>query len=331
MSSLKLTPFTTIKTDPVAPYLLGLSAGPDSMALFHLLLEEKIPFHVVHIDHSWRESSSKEAEFVAHYCKEKNIPFHLYVLSPPNEKNNLEDKGRKERLSCFSHCIKKENLSALMLAHHADDQAETVLKRVLESSFISNLSALRASSQFGDLTILRPLLPYTKKQLLAYLHENKVPYFEDPTNYDTRFLRAKMRQELLPQLSKDFGKNVTTSLCRLGKQAQELADFIDQLLAPILAKLRFEENCIYSAPDDELLSTPFLLKAFLRRIFSLLSVAVSEHSIDMILFHLQKNDRKVLEVKGMKIIIQNKIISFFPQCTIIQAHLHSLWLERSGR
>lgn len=309
---------------PSRSYLLGLSGGPDSMALFHLLLEAKVLFHVAHIDHSWRESSAKEAAFIEGYCQEKNIPFHPLVLSSPKDLTNLEDKGRNERLRFFSECLKKEKLSGLFLAHHSDDLAETVLKRVFESAFITNLSALKVCSQYEELIIYRPLLFCTKQQILFYLQENQIPYFEDPTNLDPRFLRGRMREQILPRLSKEFGKNISPTLCRLGKQSQELADFIDQLLMPKLAALHFEANSITSLPDEELLATPFLLKSFLRKIFSLLSCTISENSLEMIFFHLQKNDRKSLGFKGIKIIIKNKVISFFPEGPVFESRLFNL-------
>lgn len=314
-----------IRSLPSAPCLLGLSGGPDSMALFHLLLEEKREFHVAHIDHAWRDSSAQEAEFLKQYCLEKKVAFHLCRLSPPNNQKNLEDKGRKARLAFFRECIAKEKLSSLILAHHADDQAESVLKRVLESAFITNLSGLKSYSKLGTLTILRPFLGIKKDELLQYLSENAIPYFEDATNQDPRFLRGKMRQKILPQLSKDFGKNVPTSLCRLGKQAQELSEFMDTLLLPILATLRFEENGISHAFDDALLSSSFFLKAFLRKIFALLLLSVSENTIEAILFHLQKNDCKVLEIKGLKITIKNKEILFTPKTALVEMQFQSLY------
>src|SRR5258708_5164832 len=114
------------------PLLLALSGGPDSMALFYQLLDLNHPFQVAHVDHGWRAESSQEGAILEELCREKKIALHLRKLKL--EGANLEDLSRKARLLFFQEVCSKEKLEGVLLAHHADDQAETVLKRVLEGA-----------------------------------------------------------------------------------------------------------------------------------------------------------------------------------------------------
>ena len=110
-----------------SPLLLGLSGGPDSLALFHLLLETSsfVPFklHVAHVDHGWREESSKEAQWLKSYVEKWGVPFYLKKL----EGCLNEEAAREGRLSFFSSLYRELGCKALLLGHQGDDQAETVL------------------------------------------------------------------------------------------------------------------------------------------------------------------------------------------------------------
>ncbi len=212
------------------PLLLAISGGGDSMALYHLLKKynTRIPFIIAHIDHGWREESEKEAQKLKSYFEKEGIPFYLKTLLKTDLKGNLEDESRKRRYTFFKKLYQMHECQALLLAHHYNDQVETVLKRVLEGSSLERLYAMKNKSVFMGMNVWRPFLKYKKQDLLKYID---VPwFFEDPSNRDTRFLRARMREKLLPSLEENFGKKVDQSLNRLAKQSSELADFMEQYL-----------------------------------------------------------------------------------------------------
>ncbi len=211
--------------------LLGLSGGPDSRALFHLLLEGRIPFEVAHVDHGWREESRAEGGSLQKLCDGYGVIFHLRQLNMGDVQGNLEELGRKARLSFFRELCVEHELRAVLLGHHADDQAETVLKRVFEGASLPRLRGLAPVSEVEGVTLWRPLLDITKAQIMAWLHERGITPFFDQTNEDPRFLRGRLRSDLLPYLSKTFGKEVSSSLCRLGTSSHELAQFLESLLS----------------------------------------------------------------------------------------------------
>ncbi len=229
-----------LQTLPQTSFLLALSGGIDSLALFYSLLacqqKSSFSFHVAHVDHGWREESRQEAEMLQKLCQVHEIPFHLKQLNSKNIEGNLEQACRKERLAFFKKICLQYHLQAVFLGHHRDDQAETVLKKVLEGSHWSLLGSLKEKTIIDGLCLLRPWLGKSKKELAAYLTQLKVNAFDDSTNRDVRFLRARMRQHLLPWLSKSFGKNVASSLSHLAAEIEELSQELQEELKPLLSK-----------------------------------------------------------------------------------------------
>lgn len=272
-----------------SPLLLALSGGSDSSALFHLFLRQGFDFEVAHVNHCWREESTREAFELESLCDSNKIPFHLKELSAPQEKNNLEEKGREARLLFFREVCQRRGLKGVALAHHAADQAETVLKRIFEGAHLQNLQGLRIKKEWEGLTLFRPLLGVTKASIIEWLTENKLPYFEDPSNADPRFLRGRLRHSILPQLSEQFGKEVASNLNILGERAAELADFLDCQMAPYKKYWTYTDER-WSADFSALpFPHPFLGRALLKEFFLKIRLSPSRLNLDVILEHLKRN------------------------------------------
>jgi tRNA(Ile)-lysidine synthase len=225
-----------------APLLLGLSGGPDSLVLFFALLHCRREFdydlHVAHVDHSWRAESAEEARLLESEAIKQGVRFHLLRLEKPvRYQPNLEDQARQTRLEFFQRLCGEYHCQALLLGHHADDQAETVLKRVLEGASLSKLRGLQGSSQIDGMTIWRPWLTLSKKQLLAWSDELPFTPFNDATNQDERFLRARMRRTIIPSLEDIYGRNVSDNLCLLGEAAAELDSYLRERTAAHLQRV----------------------------------------------------------------------------------------------
>lgn len=224
-----------------SPLLLALSGGPDSLCLFYALLlfrkRHGIPFHIAHVDHGWRQESRQEAQALHQLALQHQVPFHLKVLNPTMFKGNLEAACREERYNFFAQLCQKLSFQGVLTGHHQDDQAETVFKRLLEGSHWSRWVSIQPESEIKGVRILRPLLGVTKNDIQKALLENNIQAFEDPTNRHLQFLRARLRETIFPRLNEEFGKQIQNSMIRLGKDAQELIDYFDMRLAPLLAQV----------------------------------------------------------------------------------------------
>jgi tRNA(Ile)-lysidine synthase len=224
------------------PVLFGYSGGPDSKALLYLLYECRRFFsadvHLAHVDHGWREESAREADAIQVEADHLGLPLHIQRLKAQDFfPGNWEEQGREHRLRFFSALYESLKCQALILGHHADDQAELVLKRVFEGASLFNLRGLCAASTLLGMQVWRPLLPIQKKEVLHWLEKRNLKYFQDPTNLSEAFLRGRMRRELIPNLKKSFGKEVSANLCRLSEESAELHTYFSELNERLLASI----------------------------------------------------------------------------------------------
>lgn len=226
---------------PNQTLLLALSGGPDSLALFHVLLaiRDRLPFKlaVAHIDHRWRETSTAEAAALKLHVESFSIPFHLKVLDPQQADGNLEQWSRNQRHQFFRQLMKSHGYHSVLLGHHADDQAETVLKRLFEGRTFVGLMAMQPENELDGLLLWRPLLKVTKKTILQWLNNQGLSAIDDDTNRDTRYLRGRCRESIIPLLNQHFGKDVTSNFCRISTSAKELSDYLDHRIAPAFSSV----------------------------------------------------------------------------------------------
>jgi tRNA(Ile)-lysidine synthase len=255
--------------DPQKPVLLALSGGPDSLLLFHVLLQLQkqlqLKIGIAHVDHGWREESGREADILAAMAKKYFLPFHLKVLSPGEMKGNLESACRAERMHFFSQLCDEYNYQAVLVGHHAGDFVETVLKRIFEGASLPYLSGMREIVTLSNVTYWRPWLKFPKKEILNTINRYHLTPFEDATNIDPKFMRARFRTKILPWLTKEFGKEIEPSLERLGWEATELKDYLETMLARDISKIQTSPFG-YDLDLSQLeASHPFALKFVVRK------------------------------------------------------------------
>lgn len=304
------------------PILLGLSGGPDSICLFHLLLKiqktSSFKLHIAHIDHGWREESAQEAAILQKMALQFNLHFHFKRLDPSSIQGNLEEQCRLQRLQFFTEISNRWDCQAVILGHHANDQAETVIKRILEGAALPHLTGMQCLTKIDELTIWRPLLHITKAEILQWLNRYSIPYFSDKTNEDPSFLRARLRTSLIPYLSETFGKEVTSPLCRLGFEAFELQSYLNERIDPYLKKMTSGSSGLFLDLSPEYV-IPFELKHLLRKIFGLLSTSPSNQVINKIieLFEKNKGDCEV-SLGKFKLIIDRKRLFFIKEASFYE-------------
>ena len=228
---LRVKEFLSKNWDKKSPLLLGLSGGPDSKALLYSLLDAGCKaIHIAHVDHGWRKESSSEADALKREIETLDLPFHFIRLDNVPT-SNQEDQARKERLHFFQSLFHETSFQALLLGHHADDLAETILKRVFEGAHLSNLKGMQEMSLFKGMPIWRPLLGIQKKEIFEFLQEHRISCFTDPTNEDPKYLRSRLRREMFPYLERCFGKKIINNLCLLSERAGELHQYLDAQVA----------------------------------------------------------------------------------------------------
>ncbi len=203
-------------------YLIGVSGGADSIALLHLLVEHGFPNLVVcHLDHQLRgKASTGDARLVEKAAKQLGVPFELgrmdvEALARANG-CSLETAGREARHAFLADCAKKHRCPRVLLAHHADDRAETALWNLLRGSHgvksIRPVQTIRVNDR--ALEVIRPLLDLRRKDLRAYLTEQSITWREDATNAEGIAIRNRLRLEALPLLEDIAGRDVVSSLLR---------------------------------------------------------------------------------------------------------------------
>ncbi|MGK5594002.1 MAG: tRNA lysidine(34) synthetase TilS [Parachlamydiaceae bacterium] len=289
-----------LKEYPYKKLLIALSGGPDSMALLHLLLaiqkELSLDLAVAHINHQWREESGQEAEFLKKMILSLKLPFFSHTIQPGKLQGNLEEASRDARHQFFESICCIHGYEAVVLAHHANDQAETVLKRCLEGASIFSLHGMEKEKKRGKLTVLRPLLEITKQEMVTYLNDRNLTYFNDPTNDDPRFLRGKMRKSIFPLIEQEFGKNSQRPLNRLARESLELRDYIRERMGSLKANLLEVEWGI--CMDVREIAHLLEIKWMISNLFLQKKVAIRQaliHQIAGCLYHRQANKKFLIQ------------------------------------
>jgi tRNA(Ile)-lysidine synthase len=199
-----------------AKILVGVSGGADSLALLDALVRLGWRPHVCHLNHRWRGAASEaDAAFVRQLARQRGLPVTIATLRRRNPAvPPTEAAGREARLAFFERVARKTGISTLVLAHTADDQAETVLMRLIRGAGPTGLAGIAAERRLGKLRVVRPLLEVTRAEVLQYLAAHGLKWREDATNRDRRYLRNRIRQELLPLLERDYNPGIRDVLRR---------------------------------------------------------------------------------------------------------------------
>ena len=245
--------------------VVAVSGGADSLALADLLNCSKRRFNleicIAHYEHGLRgKDSIDDANFVEEFAKSLNVKFfceHGDVKTFAAEnKISVETAARQLRYNFLSKVREKLNFDATALAHHADDQAETILMRLLRGATSAGLSGMKICSQTKDYGLLiRPLLRFKKSELERYCQKRNLFPRIDATNFELDATRNKIRLELLPTLEK-FNPAIIETLCRLGEVSAEESDFINSEVEKIFPQV-VKDNAIL---QSEFLKLPVAIQ-----------------------------------------------------------------------
>ena len=214
--------------------LVAVSGGADSLALLYALYELRkhinCHLHVVHLNHSLRDNSSEDTDFVHKHATRLDLPFtgHTVDVSQLAEewKLSIETAGRKARYEFFDSVCADVDATKVALGHQQDDITETVLMNLIRGG---GTDALKGIPPIRSDKYIRPLTIFTRQEIQAYLKSiNLIPQ-EDPTNTDSRHLRNRIRHELLPLLERDYNPNIRIGLNRTTVIISSESDYLDEL------------------------------------------------------------------------------------------------------
>jgi tRNA(Ile)-lysidine synthase len=233
--------YTAIEKDrlitPGDTLIIGLSGGPDSVFLLHVLasLHEDLNLKLIaaHLDHGWRPDSGKDVQFCQEAASALGAGFVAGKLSDLGLSlkfnGSLEELGRQARRHFFEAVRQEYQAQAIALGHHLQDQQETFFIRLIRGTSLSGLVSMRP--RHGH--FIRPLLNVSKDEILAYLDAHKIAYLKDPTNDADTFLRNRIRQQVLPALNAcdaRFEKSFSATMERLHALELHLEQETAQLL-----------------------------------------------------------------------------------------------------
>ncbi len=203
--------------------LLAVSGGPDSVALMRFAAQwygRGVPagtsFFVATIDHGLRAESRAEAEMVGRWAQALGLPHEILVWQGAKPRTRIQERARTARYALLRAHARSLGADYLLTAHHADDQAETILFRLMRGSGIGGLAGMQNMTKQDGIVLYRPLLGVPKKQLVDYCDAYAQPYFRDPSNENSAFARTRLRA-ILPIL-KAAGLDAA-GLARLGRRA----------------------------------------------------------------------------------------------------------------
>lgn len=231
------------------PVIAGVSGGPDSTALLHILnaLRNKlgIKLHAAHLNHQLRPSANRDEHAVKELCRRLNIPCTVKrarILTSPG-KSSLEEAAREKRFEFLLTVARQKKAGVIALGHTQDDLAETVLMRILRGAGLLGLQGILPVKQRQGVQIIRPLIFFSKKEILAYLRKNRIKFCLDPTNKSAKFFRNKVRLQLLPLLEKEYQPNIREILINLANSTAVDYDYLQREAAGQLQKIaRFDKN-----------------------------------------------------------------------------------------
>ncbi len=205
-------------------YIVAVSGGVDSVVLLDLLAKQKgLDLIVAHFDHGIREDSFKDCDFVAKLSDEYDLPF--YSARGNLGANASEAVARDARYVFLETLAKDQNAKAIITAHHRDDLLETIILNLIRGTGRKGLSPLKSRQ-----SVLRPMLDFTKKQILDYAKNRSLSWREDETNSDQKYLRNHIRHEIVPKIS---NKDKQT-LLKIGQNLEVSNNEIDKLIEEMI-------------------------------------------------------------------------------------------------
>lgn len=230
--------------------VLGVSGGPDSIAMLDILNEIRMDkkndlnFQIVvaHINHMIREEADDDEKFVKNFCKKKSIEFYSKSIDVQKLANTnkigTEEAGRNARYEFFDEILVKTNSNKVAIAHNKNDKAETIIMNFMRGSGISGLKGMEEKRG----KYIRPLIECERIEIEKYCEEQRLNPRIDKTNFENEYTRNKIRNAVIPYIKQEFNPNIINTLNRLSELVKEEEEYIEKQVKKSYYNLMVEEN-----------------------------------------------------------------------------------------
>lgn len=217
--------------------LVAASAGPDSMALLDMLvnLQREFGFTVfaAHFDHQLRSDSSTETEILQKYCAQNKVELFTGKWNKEEQPQlGIEAAARDARYLFLTNLAYAKQMDYLLTAHHGDDLLENILLKLIRSGNPEEMNSLQSVGKMRGITLLRPLLAYSKQELVEYDQKHRINYVVDSTNQEDETMRNRLRHHVIPLLKKE-NSNLLINALRFSKKMIQLTELVNEQVADI--------------------------------------------------------------------------------------------------
>ena len=221
------------------PIVIAVSTGVDSMVLLHLIQQLK-QYHpqitVAHVNHQLRKQSEDEEQYLRDYCNEHQLQLVVKRWEHGKISSGMEAQARKFRYQFFKEVMQKTGSKVLVTAHQQNDQAETVLMKLVRSGNLKEVAGIKPVRKLAGGKLIRPLLKVRRSEIESYAITNQIHWFEDETNHDDEVQRNRIRHHVLPNLVEE-NKNAVDHLATFADDLQKQNDLVAKLLDSYLNNL----------------------------------------------------------------------------------------------
>ena len=301
--------------------VVGVSGGPDSICLLHVLydLKEKLGIEIVvaHVNHMLREVADLETEYVQNFCKKLGIECYVKKADileiSKTQKKGTEEVGRKVRYDFFDEVAKKTNSNKIATAHNSNDRAETVILNILRGS---GLSGLKGIEPIRDNKYIRPLINTDRQDIENYCNDNKLEPKYDQTNNENIYTRNKVRNTVIPYIKKEFNPNIIKTINRLSSLATEENEYLQAITKQEFENLLIEktENIILDLHKFNSLNLVIKRRLILYTINEVLHTTngIEKVNIDDIIKICKNNigNKYLMPIKEIKVYVKKGKIYF---------------------
>lgn len=246
-------------------WVIGVSGGPDSMALLNMAAESHLNVIVAHVNYRKRSTADRDEACVRRYCESHELPF--FVLYPHYEKGNFQSWAREVRYQFFFNLIDQEKCKGVLIAHHKEDSIETYLFQKMRN-METEIFGLAKERRIDGYLIIRPLLDKTKQQLMDYCHLKGVEFHHDESNFSDSYSRNRIRHEKIDVMNEEEMDRLCKEIERLNQIKESQRNEMEEMMKDGKISLR-QYLCLSKKERTDLLRFYLSQKAYRKKGYSL--------------------------------------------------------------